>query len=170
MTDNNKHPRLSIIVAITDDGAIGRGGDLVYRLRPDMRRFRSITMGHPVIMGRKTWESLPAGALPGRRNIVISRNPGYEAQGAEVFSSLEAALGAISPDEEAMVIGGAQIYRQAMPLADRLYLTRINAPAPGADTFFPEIDPARWAETDPGEQQTDPETQIRYRFSCLSRR
>ncbi len=165
-----RHPQLSIIVAVTNDGAIGRNGDLIYRLRPDMRHFRALTMGHPIIMGRKTWESLPNGALPGRRNIVLSRQPGYRADGAEVFASLDDALAALNPDDTPMVIGGAHVYEQAMPMADHLYMTRIDAPAPGADTYFPAIDPAEWTEIDAGEPQTDPETQIGYRFVCLSRR
>lgn len=171
---------ISIIVALAADNAIGSKGELLYRLKPDMRHFRAITMGHPVVMGRKTWESLPK-ALPGRRNMVVTRNPDYNADGAEVYTSLEDALQAIGPGTEAMIIGGEQIYRQALPMATRLYLTHIDAPGDHADTFFPEIDPAQWEETDINERDdiipanrhswfTDPETQLRYRFSCLKRK
>ena len=173
-------PSISIIVAVAADNAIGRNGDLLYRLRPDMRHFRAVTMGHPVIMGRKTWESLP-GALPGRRNMVVTRNSGYVAEGAETFPSLTDAIKALNPEDEAMIIGGEQIYRQAMPLADRLYLTYIDAPKGDADTFFPDVDPDEWEEIDINERAdiipanghswtTDPATQTRYRFVCLSRK
>lgn len=160
---------VSIIVAVTRDNAIGRGGDLIFRLRGDMRHFKAVTMGHPVIMGRKTWESLPNGALPGRRNMVISRNKDYRAEGAEVFGSLESALEALSAGDEAMVIGGAQIYGEALALASRLYLTVIDAEAGDADTFFPEIGD-EWVETDRGERFVDEASGLGYRFVCLSRK
>lgn len=163
-------PTISIIVAVARDNAIGRNGELVVRLRADMRHFREVTMGHPVIMGRKTWESLPSGALPGRRNIVISRNPNYVAQGAEVFDSLESAFCALSPDDSAMIIGGEQIYRQALPYAQTIHLTEIDTDAPDADTFFPELSSDEWDKTDMGQWITDPETGLKYRFGCLYRR
>lgn len=162
---------INIIVAVADRNAIGRNGDLLYRLRPDMRHFRAITTGHTVIMGRKTWESLP-GALPGRRNIVVSRNRQYKAEGAETVGSLDEAIERAG-DEKIFIIGGAAIYAEALPLATRLYLTEIDAPAAGADTFFPDYRKDEWCETEAGfgtEMQTDPETQLRYRFVCLSRK
>lgn len=163
-------PTLSIIVALASDNAIGRDGDLVFRLRGDMKHFRTLTMGHPIIMGRKTFESLPKGALPGRRNMVVSRKADYAAPGAETFGSIEAALEALQPGDEAFVIGGAEIYRQTLPLASRLYLTLIDAEGEGADTFFPEIKAEEWVETEASEAETDPDNGIGYRFVCLSRK
>lgn len=162
--------RVNIIVAITPDNAIGRDGDLLYRLKPDMRHFKEITMGHPIVMGRKTWQSLPKGALPGRRNIVISRNKSFEAPGAEVYGDLLSALSVVPSDEDLFIIGGAQIYAAALPLADKLYLTVIDAPSDGADTFFPEINIDEWVAEDVSEWQDDEESGVRYRFVCLSRK
>lgn len=127
---------LAIIVAVGRDGAIGRGNDLVWRISADMKRFKTLTMGHPVIMGRKTWESLPK-ALPGRLNIVITRNADYKADGAVVVSSLEEALGKVGSGETSFIIGGAQIYGEALRYADRLYLTLIDADCKDADVWFP---------------------------------
>lgn len=138
---------ISIIVALAADNAIGRNGDLLFHISGDLRRFKEITMGHPIIMGRRTFESFPRGPLPGRRNMVITRNPSYNRDGIETYPSLEAALAAVPGGTEAFIIGGGEIYRQALPIAEKLYLTIIDAPAPGADTFFPEIDPDSWVET-----------------------
>lgn len=166
----NNPSNLNIIVALTSDNAIGRRGDLIFRISDDMRHFREITMGHTVVMGRKTWQSLPKGALPGRRNIVVSRDPAFSANGAEVYHSLDEVFAALSPDEETFIIGGEQLYRQTLPLATRLYLTLIDATAGDADTFFPEIDPAEWQSADPApESHTDPKTGITFRYVCLSR-
>lgn len=160
---------INIIVAITSNNAIGRNGDLVYRIKDDMRHFRDLTMGHTIVMGRKTWESLPKGALPGRRNVVISRNADYQAQGAEVYTSLEKALEKCNTDK-VFIIGGAQIYAQALPVAERLYLTSISAEVPDADTFFPEIDNSQWAVESLEPKQTDESTGVKYQFICLSRK
>lgn len=161
---------ISQIVALTRDGAIGRGGDLIYHISGDLRRFKTVTMGHPVIMGRKTYESLPSGALPGRRNMVVSRNSSYTTPDAEVFESVESAIAALAPDDEAFIIGGGQLYASTLPLASRLYLTVIDADAPAdADTFFPAIDTTEWHTTETSEEQTDPRTGVGYRFICLSR-
>lgn len=145
---------LYIIVGVTRDGAIGRGGDLIVHSRADMRYFKETTMGHPVIMGRKTFESLPKGALPGRRNIIITGNHGYRAEGAEVVHSLEEAValtagGGVVP----FIIGGAQVYAEALPRATRLYVTEFDTEAPDADAHFPAIDPGRWRKISeiPGE-------------------
>lgn len=127
---------INIIVAATLDGAIGLRGDMLYYIRPDLQRFKALTTGHTVIMGRKTFESLPKGALPNRRNIVITRRADFSAPGAEVAHSLQEALN-IADGEEIFIIGGESIYRAAMPLAQRLYLTQIHAERPDADTFFP---------------------------------
>lgn len=129
-------PLVHMIVAIDRHGAIGRGGDLVFRIREDLRNFRALTMGNTVVMGRRTWESLPA-ALPGRRNIVVSRTPGYSAPGAEVAPSLELALDmAAQGPGETFIIGGATIYKAAADVADVLHITVVDGIAPDADTFL----------------------------------
>lgn len=127
---------INIIVAATIDGAIGLRGDMLYYIRPDLRHFKALTTGHTVIMGRKTFDSLPKGALPDRRNIVITRQKDFQAPGAEVAHSLDEAL-RMASGSEVFIIGGESIYRAAMPLADRLYLTQINTVRSDADTFFP---------------------------------
>lgn len=145
-----------LIVAIDLKGAIGRGGDLLYRLRPDLRRFKALTLGNTIVMGRKTWESLP-GALPGRRNIVITGQADYNAAGAETASSLEQALAlAAEGPGEPYIIGGAAIYGAALPLADVLHLTVIHAEAPAPDTWLPapDLDRYRVAAIEPA--YTDP--------------
>lgn len=133
-------PEVIVIAAVCRNGAIGRGGDLLYHLPADLRRFKSLTMGCPIIMGRKTFESFPKGPLPGRRNIVISRNPLYRPEGAEVFASPEAALAACDDAAKVFIIGGGEIYRQFLPLANRLEITEIDAEPVDADTFFPVND------------------------------
>ena len=133
---------ISIIAAIgSRDRALGKGGKLLWRLPDDMRRFKALTTGHPVIMGRKTWESLPLKfrPLPGRTNIVVTRQTGYEAAGALIADSLEAARAAAARApgaDEIFVIGGGELYAAALPFADHLYLTLIDAET-DADTFFP---------------------------------
>lgn len=164
---------VSIIVAITANNAIGRKGDMLYHIREDLQHFRAITTGHAVVMGRKTFDSLPKGALPDRRNMVITRNPAFAAPSVETYASLAQALDACrcaNAEGEVMVMGGGEIYRQAMPLAQRIYLTEINAVADDADTFFPEIDPAEWQCVDSGEWRTDPKTELQFRFSTWERR
>ncbi|GEC95485.1 dihydrofolate reductase [Zoogloea ramigera] len=141
-------PILALIAACARGGVIGVENRLPWHLPEDMKFFRETTRGKPVIMGRKTWESLPAAfrPLPGRVNIVVSRNPAFEARGASVVASLEAAVAAAGDAETAFVIGGAELYRQALPLADRLVLTEIDQPYEG-DAFFPDFDRSLWHET-----------------------
>lgn len=127
---------LSLIVAMTDDGVIGRNNTLPWRLPEDLKRFKDLTMGHAIIMGRKTFDSIGK-PLPGRTNIVVSRNPALKIDGAVVTASLGEAVR--QADADAFVIGGAELFRQAWPLADRLYLTLIHEKIEG-DVFFPEID------------------------------
>lgn len=139
-------PRLSLIVAASRNGVIGRESALPWHLPEDLRHFKALTLGKPVIMGRLTWESIGR-PLPGRPNIVISRNTDYQAPGAEVVPDLEAALaraaGLVDATDEIMIIGGAQIYRVALPLVGRVYRTRVDLEVEG-DAFFPELDPAEW--------------------------
>lgn len=133
---------INIIVASDQKGGIGRDGDLLFHISADLRRFKSLTSGYTVIMGRKTWESLPRRPLPGRRNIVITRDPDYKADGAEVVASPQAAVEACS-NEDVFIIGGGQIYSTFLPVADRIYLTRIEQTIPEADTFI-GIKPDDW--------------------------
>ncbi len=138
--------RLTLIAAVARNGVIGIDNRLPWRLPADLRRFKALTLGHTVIMGRKTWESLPVAfrPLPGRRNVVVTRDHGYRAAGATMVASLEAAIGAADGDE-AFVIGGAELYAAALPLADRLELTEIDASFEG-DCFFPVIDRGQWRQ------------------------
>ena len=163
---------ISIIVAIDRGGAIGRGGDLLYHIREDLRRFKSLTVGNTVVMGRKTFESLPKGALPDRRNIVVTRNPDFSAPGVETASSLEKALEmAAEGPGETFIIGGGQLYARSLPHASRLCLTLVDAPAPAdADTFFPSVDPDRWHIVEQSAPATDPKTGLTYTFTTLARR
>jgi dihydrofolate reductase len=137
--------RLTLIVARARNGAIGRGGRLPWHLPEDLAQFRRTTMGHPILMGRRTHESIGR-ALPGRRNIVLSRDPGYRAAGCEVAPDLDAALALCADVPEAYVIGGAQLYAAAAPRAARLLVTEIDADFEG-DVFFPPVDPACWRES-----------------------
>ena len=137
--------RISLVVAVSRNGVIGRDGGLPWHISSDLKRFKEITMGKPVIMGRKTWESLPRTPLPGRRNIVITRDPGYGAEGAEVVASAAAALTLCNEEPEVSIIGGGEIYRLFWPLADRLYLTEVDMAVDG-DTHFPAADPSHWRE------------------------
>ena len=153
-----------MIVAAGKDGAIGRGGDLIWRISADLKRFKSLTMGHPVIMGRKTWESLPKRPLPGRRNIVVSRNPRFEAPGAEVAMSPEQAL-EMTAGEIPFVMGGAQLYEALMPAATRIFLTEVNAVCPDADARLPfPLDSDKWGVEECGEEETTPEG-VKYRYA-----
>ena len=139
-------PAVSLIAAVARNGAIGKGNALLWHEAEDQRHFRRITMGCPVVMGRKTWESLPAQfrPLPGRRNVVATRNRCWKDEGAEVVPSFDAALVLLAGTGKAFVIGGAQIYTLALPFADELVLTEIDSDLDG-DTFFPIWDRAKFA-------------------------
>lgn len=139
--------RIVLVVAAARNGVIGREGGLPWRISSDMKLFKAITMGKPVIMGRKTWESLPKKPLPGRTNIVITRALGFHAPGAQVVASAEAALELArneKPDEIA-IIGGGEIYRLFLPQADRVYLTEVDLDVAG-DTYLPVLPPSQWRE------------------------
>lgn len=147
-SDSSKYAlRITLIAAVARNRAIGAGNALPWRLPEDLKRFKSLTLGHPIIMGRKTWQSLGR-PLPGRTNIVVSRSAGLEAPGGSVAGSLEASLSmaANAGADEAFIIGGAEIYAQALPFADCLQLTEIDRDFAG-DAFFPAFDPAHWRET-----------------------
>ena len=134
---------ISIIVAIAENRGIGKNNDLLWHISEDLKRFKRITNGHPVIMGKRTFESLPRRPLPNRRNIVITDIPNEQIEGCEMAYSIEDAVAKFNPDEENFVIGGASVYRQFLPIADRLYLTRVHKSFE-ADVFFPEIDFSVW--------------------------
>ena len=184
---------VTIIAAVARDGAIGIKGDQPFHISADLRRFKELTMGHPLVMGRKTFESLPGGALPGRRNLVVTRNAGWQAPGAECYTTLADAIAAAESnathdkaatvcsathdkdiaaggDVEVMVIGGGEIYRQALPLADRLLITVIDADVPDADTHFPALSPDVWRVAAESPVHTDPRTGVLYRFIDYRRR
>lgn len=135
---------ISLIVAIGKNNEIGKDNRMLAHMPADLKHFKEITSGHTVIMGRKTFDSLPKGALPNRKNIVISRNKDLQIESALVYSSLDYALIKMIDEKEVFIIGGAEIYRQTLPGADKLYLTRIHAEFPDADTFFPEINFRDW--------------------------
>lgn len=160
---------VTAIVAMAHNNAIGRAGTLPWRLPEDMAHFKAFTMGHPIIMGRKTWESLPKRPLPGRRNIVISRSPLYEAEGAEVFPTVEDAIASCPASDEPIVIGGAQIYAAAFPFCSKIVITEIDTVIPDADTFFPEIDPLLWSRAQESETFTS-KSGLNYRFVTYLKR
>jgi len=136
--------KLSLVVAMDKNRIIGIDGGLPWHLSSDLKYFRDITMGKPIIMGRKTHESIGR-PLPGRRNIVVTRNENFTAEGCDVVTSLEAAMDLIADEPEAMMIGGASLYIDTLPIADQLYMTEVYAEVEG-DTWFPEIDPEQWQE------------------------
>lgn len=163
---------LALVWAQSPDRVIGRDGALPWRVPEDLARFRALTSGHPVLMGRATWESLPARfrPLPGRDNLVLSRTPGYEADGAQVLASLDEALELVA-GRDAWVIGGGALYASALAHADRLEVTEVDVEVEG-DAFAPEIDPARWtrAASDPSEGwHTSDVDGVRYRFTTYVR-
>ena len=159
-------PRLAIIGAMARNRVIGAGNRMPWHLSVDLKRFRALTTGHRIIMGRKTWESLGR-PLPGRENVVVTRNPHFEAPGCTVAGSLAEALAASTLPPPAFCIGGAQLYALALPLADEIYLTEIDAEFEG-DATMPEIPAGEWREIarEPG---TDPASGLRYAFVHLVR-
>jgi dihydrofolate reductase len=160
-------PRISLVVAMACNRVIGRDKVLPWHLPADLRHFKALTMGKPMIMGRRTWESLP-GLLPGRRHIVVTRNPDYRAAGAEVVHSLDEAIVAAHPAEEIMVVGGANLYAQALPMAERIYLTLIDAEIDG-DTRFPSWDADEWVETASDSHPADDRNAYACRFVTLEK-
>ena len=139
-----ERPEIVLVVAVADNGVIGAAGGMPWHLSADFRRVKALTMGKPLVMGRKTFDSLP-GILPGRRHIVITRDPSWEANGAERADSLEQAL-QLANAGEVIIFGGAQVYAQALPLADRIELTEVHA-APEGDTRFPDFARDEWEES-----------------------
>jgi len=160
--------RVSLIAALADNGVIGRENRLPWRLSADLQRFKRLTMGKPVVMGRKTWESIGK-PLPGRSNIVVTRDAGFGAEGCIVVHGIEQALDAAGDCDEVMVMGGANLYRQMLPRADRLYLTQVRADVEG-DTRFPPFDTDEWVEVHRESHRADEKNQYDYDFIVLDRR
>lgn len=160
---------ISMIVAMAEGNAIGHQQDLLCYLPADLKHFKQITTGHPIIMGRKTFESLPNGALPNRKNIVISRNTELQFDNVTMTNSLQEALDAAAGDEEVFIIGGASIYEAALPIADRMYLTFIHHRFDEADTFFPQWDDAEWHEVEREAHKADEKNGYDYTFVTLER-
>lgn len=144
--DGQRRPIVSLVAAVAENGVIGREGHLPWRLPDDWKFFKQLTVDHTVIMGRKTFDEIRR-PLANRRNVVVSRNPGFRPRGVTVVPSLEEALALAATEDEVFVIGGAEIYRQALPKADRLYLTVVHAKVEG-DTVFPSYDSAGWVLED----------------------
>lgn len=157
---------LSIVVALDKNKGIGLKNALPWKLPADLKHFKEVTMGHPIIMGRKTHESIGR-ALPGRKNIIITRNEGYAAEGCEVVHSLEEAL-KLFGSEDAFVIGGADIFRQALPLVERMYITEINHVFP-CDVFFPELNMSEWREVERRQGMKDEKNPYEYWFTVYER-
>ncbi|WP_270794421.1 type 3 dihydrofolate reductase [Aeromonas sp. QDB11] len=162
--------KISMIAAMAHDRVIGKDNQMPWHLPADQAHFKRVTLGKPVLMGRKTFESIGR-PLPGRRNLVISRNPGYQAEGIEVVGSVEAALAllASSAVEELMVIGGGHLYAEMLPSADRLYLTQIDLVVEG-DTRFPAFDDGQWQRIDCESHPADEKNPHPYRFETWQRR
>lgn len=157
--------KITVIAALAQNNAIGRNNRLLYALPNDLRRFKALTTGHTIIMGRKTFESLPKGALPNRRNLVLSRQEGADFPGTECFRSLPEALEACRNEEEVFVIGGASVYQEALPLADRLCITHVADTPADADAFFPAICPTAWSIEREEEHPADEKHAFAYTFT-----
>ena len=166
----DKKPNLSIIVAIAQNGAIGKNNDLLWHLSGDLKRFKKLTMGHPVVMGRKTWDSLPKKPLPGRQNIVMTNNPDFEADGTIVVHSVNDLFKALKDcDEEVFIMGGAAIYQTLLPFTNRLYITRVYRDYE-ADVYFPTIDMSEFTLVKFGEPMQDEESGLDYAYEEYDRK
>lgn len=158
---------ISIVVAISENKAIGKNNQLLWYLPADLKHFKSITTGHSVIMGRKTYESIGK-PLPNRRNIIVTRQD-ITIAGCEVVKSIEGALALCAGEDEAFIVGGAEIYKQALHLTDRIYLTIVHQKF-DADSFFPEINDDEWLETGREDHEPDEKNKLPYSFITLNRR
>ena len=158
----------SLVVAMARNRVIGRDNQLPWKLPNDMAYFKRVTLGHPVVMGRRTWQSLGR-PLPGRHNIVVTRDPAFQAPGAAVVPSLEAAWGAARDAAEVCVIGGTSLFAETLPIADRIHLTEVDAVVPG-DTFFPEFDRGPWVEREVERHAADERHAYPFRIVVLERR
>ncbi|MBL7110720.1 MAG: dihydrofolate reductase [Bacteroidales bacterium] len=159
---------ISIIVAVAENYAIGKDNKLLWHLPNDLKRFKRLTTGYTIIMGKKTWESLPNQPLPNRRNIVITDDPDDLFEGAEMATSIETALALCDPEDENFVMGGASIYQQFLPLTDRLYLTRIHKSFDG-DAFFPELNLLDWERISKDDYPPDAQNDFGYSYYIFDR-
>lgn len=172
-TDANGELQVSLVVAVAENGVIGAGGKLPWSLPSELKRFKEVTMNHPIVMGRRTYDSIGR-ALPGRDNIVVTRRAVIDDPAVHTVNSIEEALALASRlaasrrVNEIMVIGGAEIFEQVRPHADRIYLTRVHAEFEG-DTYFPELEPARWREIDRQDYQAGPKDNADYSIAVLER-
>jgi dihydrofolate reductase len=160
---------ISIIVAVADDWGIGRDNELLWHIPEDLKRFKKLTTGNAVIMGKKTWDSLPKKPLPGRKNIVLTDNQKDSFEGAMVALSIDEALKYCENGEEVFIIGGGSVYRQFMTIADRLYIKHVHKTAP-ADIYFPEIDPQKWEVTESENGTAEIDGGITYTYTIYNRR
>ena len=161
---------ISIIAAIADNNAIGKNQQLLWSLPYDMKRFKSLTTGHAVVMGRKTFESLPNGALPKRKNVVLTTLPEAIFMDSFACESMHDALNLCENEDEVFMIGGAMVYRQALKIADKMYLTLVHHTFEDADTFFPEIDYSEWIETERQDFPADEKHAYPYTFVSYIRK
>lgn len=159
---------ISLIAAMANQRVIGHQNRMPWHLPADLGHFKAVTLGKPVIMGRRTFESIGR-PLPGRRNIVISRNAEWSHDGVELVHSLSAALELVSSENEVMIIGGGQLYKEALPMADRLYLTHIELSVEDADTWFPDYSAYQWNIIDSESHEPDEKNPYHYRFESLNR-
>lgn len=159
---------VSLVVALDRNHAIGRDNTLPWRLPDDLKRFKALTLGKPVLMGRKTAESLGR-ALPGRRNLVLTRSGSAPFTGMEAFATLESALASAKESEEICVIGGGEIFAMTLPIATRMHLTWVDAAIDGADAFFPRFDPAQWRETSREAHPADARNEYAFEFVDYAR-
>lgn len=164
MLHNSSIPNISIIVAVAQNNAIGKDNDLLWHISDDLKRFKSLTSGHPVIMGRNTWNSLPRRPLPKRRNIVLTHDMTFCDEGAEVAHSISAVLDMVRDEEESFVIGGGSIYKEFLPFAERLYVTHVWQDFE-ADVFFPEIDMSVFVKVDETERMFDEGSGLTYSYA-----
>jgi dihydrofolate reductase len=160
--------RRSLVVAVATNGVIGRDNQLPWKLPDDMAYFKKVTMGHPVVMGRRTWESIGK-PLPGRESIVVTRNAGFHAEGCRVVHSLGEAWKAAGAAEEISVIGGTTLFEETLPIADRIHLTEVQADVPG-DTYFPRFDRGDWEETEVSRHAADARHPYPFRILVLDRK
>ncbi|MDJ0904910.1 MAG: dihydrofolate reductase [Woeseiaceae bacterium] len=158
---------ISLIVAASANNVIGKQGDLPWRLSDDLKRFKALTMGKPIVMGRKTWESIGR-PLPGRQNIVITRQEDFVAGGCDVVASPEAAIDAAGDAEEIMIIGGSHIYEAFLPVAGRIYLTRVEADIEG-DAYLPEVNTKQWVMTSAERRPADENNDFDVEYRVLDR-
>jgi dihydrofolate reductase len=165
----NSNSMISIIAAISEDCGIGKNNDLLWNIPEDLKRFKRLTLGKTVIMGRKTWESLPRKPLPGRKNVVITDVQGEAIPNAITSYSIIDALSKCADDEEVFIIGGGSIYRQFMPLAGRLYITHVHRSVP-ADIYFPEIDMNTWEIVEKDDSGANKKDSIPYTYIIYERK